>query len=57
MEKRLLAQMTILVVAITLVAALGTAFWRASFRGGSGGTDHHHNHHSLEFFQRTPACS
>ena len=58
MEKRLITRLTVLVVALALVAALGAAFWRSSHRIGGGETNHHHNHqHSLEFFTRTPACS
>jgi len=57
MEKRLVTQMTILAVAVLLVVALGTAFWRSSYQSGGEETTHQHNHHYLEFFQRTSACS
>lgn len=57
MEKNLVTQMTILVVAVILVVALGAAFWRASFRSGGQPTDHQHNHSSLEFIISKTAWS
>ncbi len=58
MEKKLVMQLTVFVVALTLAVALGTAFWRASYKGWGEEGDHHQNHqHSLEFFQPNQACS
>lgn len=55
MEKDILTRMTILVVAITLVAALGAALWRASYQSRGELAIHQYAHHSMEVIPQKPA--